>query len=131
MNSTRTQRSLSALALMLLALLSVSCVSLDYDLATVPVPVSAKPAEVGGEVEPFRIEATNVLWVHGLFGHTPPPPDVAELVAEKAQGWDRIAGFRVRQEGRFHQWLATHLSLTLVRMRTVVIEGQLVRDTAR
>lgn len=75
-----------------------------------------------GAVEPFTIEAHNVLWVHGLFGHA--PPDVAALVA------DRIAGFRVRQDSGFHDWLITHLSLTLVRRRTVVIEGQLVRDPA-
>lgn len=112
---------------LLLVLLSAGCVSLDYDLSAVAVPISAKPAEPGsGEIEPFTIEAKNVLWVYGLAGHS--QPDVAELVAEKAQGYDRIAGFRVKQKSGFHHWLVAHLSLTLVRMRTVVIEGQLVRD---
>lgn len=114
-------------ACLLVATLSVGCVSLDYDLSSVAVPISAKPAEPGvGVVEPFTIEAKNVLWVHGLAGQS--QPDVAELVAEKAQGYDRIAGFRVKQKSGFHHWLIAHLSLTLVRMRTVVIEGELVRD---
>ena len=55
-------------------------------------------------------------------------PDVAGLVTEAAEGYDRIADFRIRQSGSFHDWLLTHLSATLVRMKTVVITGQLVRD---
>jgi hypothetical protein len=102
------------------------CVSLDYDLSSVPVPVSAKPPEPGqGETEAFRIEARNVLWMDGLFGHR--QPDIAALVAERASGYDSIADFQVTQETNFHQWLLTHLSLTLVRMKTVVIRGELVR----
>ena len=113
----------------LVALVTAGCVSLDYDLSTVPVPISAKPAEPGAaEVVPFEVEVHNVLWLDGLFGHE--PPDVATLVAEKARGYDRIADFRVRQESSFHEWLLTHLSLTLVRMKTVVVRGQLVRDGA-
>ena len=110
-----------------LAVLGASCVSLDYDLAPVPIPVSAKPAEPGqGEVEPFRIEVHNVLWADGLFGRS--TPDVAALVAERARGYDRIADFKVGQETNVHEWLLTHLSLSLWRMKTVVIEGELVRD---
>ncbi len=110
----------------LLLVLAASCVSLDYDLSGLSMPVSAKPAEAtAATVEPFEIEAKNVLWIHGLFGHE--QPDVAALLAERAEGYDAVAGFRVRQTSNIHQWLATHLSLTLVRMRTVVIEGQLVR----
>src|SRR6185503_4241985 len=61
---------------LLFASFATACVALDYDLASVPIPVSAKPAEAGsGEVVPFRVEARNVLWFDGLFGHT--PPDVA------------------------------------------------------
>lgn len=116
-------------ALVAVAALCAGCLSLDYDLSTVPVPVSAKPAEPGAAaVEPFRIETRNTLWVHGLFGHD--EPDVAALVAREAEGWDRIAGFRVRQETGFSHWALTHLSLTLVRMHRVVIEGELVRDAA-
>lgn len=111
-----------------LGLVAASCMSLEYDLSSVPVPIEAKPVDAstsGLEVEPFEIEARNVLWLHGLLGHS--EPDVARLVAERAEGWDRIAGFRVRQESNIHHWLATHLSLTIVRMRKVVIEGQLLR----
>ena len=111
----------------LLAFLTLGCVSLDYDLSSVPVPISAKPASAeAGTVEDFRIEVRNTLYVHGLFGHE--QPDVAALVAERAEGWDRIAGFRVQQTSNIHHWLLTHLSITLVRMRKVVIVGQLVRD---
>ena len=118
---------LPVLAALLLALTGVACVSLDYDLSSIPMPVSAKPAEPGaGEIEPFTIEATNVLWVHGVFGRS--SPDVTALLLQEAQGYDRIAGFRVKQESKFSHWLITHLSLTLIRMRTVVIEGQFIRD---
>lgn len=114
------------LAALMLAYAGVACVSLDYDLSSIPVPVSAKPADPdAGEIEPFTIEAKNVLWVHGLFGRS--SPDITALVLEESKGYDSIAGFRVQQKSNFHQWLLTHLSLTLVRMRTVVIEGQLVR----
>jgi hypothetical protein len=124
--STHAPRAL----VLLLALLATACVSLDYDLASVPVPVSAKPAEAGaGEVVPFRIEARNVLWFDGLFGRS--TPDVAALLAEKARGYDAIADFRVGQETNGHQWLLTHLTLSLVRMKTVVIRGQLVRNPPR
>ena len=111
----------------LLALASSGCVSLDYDLSPVPLPIDAKPSTDAG-AEDFRIEAKNVLWLHGLFGHE--EPDVAALLSERAEGYDHVAGFRVRQTSNVHQWLLTHLSLTLVRMRTVVIEGQLVRSPA-
>lgn len=111
----------------LLALLFTACLGLDYEISSVPIPISAKPAEPdAGEVTPFEIEARNVLWLDGLFGHR--APDVASLVTERAAGYDRIADFRVSQETNIHQWLLTHLTLSLVRMKTVVISGQLVRD---
>jgi hypothetical protein len=122
-------RRVAALLVSLVAPATSACVSLDYDLASVPVPISAKPAEPGAaEVVPFRIEARNVLWFDGLFGHE--PPDVVALINQQSRGFDRIADFRIAQEGNFHHWLLTHLSLTLVRMKKVVIEGQLVRDAA-
>lgn len=115
---------------LVLGLLASACVTVDYDLSSVPVPISAKPAEPGTiEAVPFRVEARNVLWFDGLFGRS--TPDVAALLMEEARGYDRIADFRVSQETNFHQWLLTHLSLTLVRMKTVVIRGQLVRDGSK
>jgi hypothetical protein len=119
--------SFSRVLVPLLALHAGACVTVDYDLSSVPVPVSAKQAEPGtAEAVPFRIEARNVLWFDGLFGRS--TPDVAALVTKEARGYDRIADFRVSNETSFHQWLLTHLSLTLVRMKTVVVRGQLVRD---
>jgi hypothetical protein len=112
--------------LALVSLLASACMSLDYDLARVPVPISAKPAPHGaGELTPFRIEARNVLWLDGLLGHR--QPDVAALVAEASAGSSGIVDFHVSQETNVHQWLLTHLTLSLVRMKTVVIRGQLVR----
>jgi len=119
---------LDRLVLSLLVVLPFSgCLGLDYELSSVPIPISAKPAEPGsGEITSFRIEERNVLWLDGLFGHS--APDVAALVEAQAAGFDRIADFRVSQETNIHQWLLTHLTLSLVRMKTVVISGQLVRD---
>ena len=119
--------SLSRLLIPCLALLATACLSLDYDLSGVPMPISAKPAEPGvAEAVPFRIEARQQLFLDGLFGRS--TPDVAALVTEAGQGYDRIARFRVKQTTNVHQWLLTHLSLSLWRMKTVVIEGELVRD---
>ena len=116
------------LSCLIVLLLSVSaCASLDYDLAGVPLPISAKPAEPGASsVEAFKIEEKNILWIHGLLGQS--QPDVVALLNERAEGYDRIAGLRIRQGPSFHDWLLTHLSLSLIRMKNVVIEGQLVRD---
>lgn len=111
---------------LLMLTIATGCVSLNYDLSAVPIPISAKPATAeDGPTEPFTIQESNVLWVHGLFGHT--QPDVAALVTERTAGARRIVNFRVRQTGNLHQWLATHLSLTLFRMRRVVITGEIVR----
>ena len=119
-----TSRSLASLVC--LAACAAGCSSLDYDLSGVPVPVSAQRVPEREGVEPFELEAKSVLWVHGALGES--SPEVDALVAEAAQGYDRVAGFRVRHSADFHDWLITHLSLTLVRMKSVVIEGQLVRD---
>jgi hypothetical protein len=127
--SSRGPRSkrLPSILMAALTLTLASCGALQYDLSAVAMPISAKPAAPGsGRVEPFVIERKSVLWVHGLFGQS--APDIAALVAEAGRGHDRIAGFRVQQAGGFHDWLITHLTLTLVRMKTVVIEGPLVRD---
>ena len=118
--------SLLAIALLLLA---TSCTTLNYDLSSIPIAISAKPAPPGAKTEAFRIEAKSVLWAHGLFGET--KPDVTELVRNAAKGAQQITDFRVTTKGKFHDWLITHLSLTLVRGKTVVIEGQVVREPSR
>ena len=108
-------------------LLAAGCAPLNYDLSSVPLPISAKPVDVdSGVVTPFRIESRNTLWIHGLAGQD--TPDVAALVTEASAGYDRIAGFRVKQTTGASHWLLTHLSLTLIRMKKVIIEGQLIRD---
>lgn len=100
--------------------------SLDYDLSPVDVPVSAQAAPPGARVAPFEVRAKDVLWVHGLFGRR--MPDVGSLLAEHARGAEAVAELRVRHGASFHDWLVTHLSLTLVRMKTVTIRGVLVLE---
>lgn len=103
-------------------LLLAACQPLTYDLAAVPVPVSARPPAAGeAPGEPFTLTAKNVLWVHGLLGQD--QPDVAGLVNGVAQGSGGIADFRVVQAGSFHDWFLTHLTLGLVRLKTVTITG--------
>ncbi|MBK8097434.1 MAG: hypothetical protein IPK26_10020 [Planctomycetes bacterium] len=105
-----------------LLLLAAACQPLTYDLAAVPTSISARPPSAGeGPGEAFTLTAKNVLWVHGLFGHA--QPDVAGLVAGVAQGSGGIADFRVVQAGSFHDWFLTHLTLGLMRMKTVTITG--------
>jgi len=117
--------SRSATLLFVLSLpVLVGCGTLEYDLGSVPIAVSAKPAGPDDRVQPFEIRAKNILWFHGLFGHS--TPDVAQLVTEASEGYGGIANFRARSGAGFHDWLVTHLSLTLIRMKTVVVSGELV-----
>lgn len=116
---------LRALPLLALAVL-VSCQSLRYDLDAVPVPVSAKAPGAGeGPGMPFALKEKDVLWFHGLFGRS--RADVPAMVAEAAQGAESVGSLRVTMAGSFHDWLLTHLSLGLVRMKTVTVEGVAVR----
>lgn len=118
--------SLALPSLLLLALLP-SCGTTSYDLSLVPVPVLAN--DLGYEdVEraPFRETEKTVLWVHGLFGET--VPDVGRIVRDKTEDAEAVVNFRVTRSAGFHDWLITHLSLTLVRMKTVTVEGELVRN---
>lgn len=115
--------AMRTLAAALCLCLLPACVTLDYDLAAVSVPISAKPAPEGVQTRPFKIERKNVLWVHGLVGQQ--QPDVAALIQAEAKGATAVHGLRITQAGSFHDWLLTHLSATLLRMKTVVIEGQL------
>lgn len=116
------------LVTLLLSVATVGCSSFAYDLTEIDIEVSVKPepAGSGARVEPFSIETKNVLYVHGLFGEK--IPDIRELLAEETAGADRIRNFRVRRFGNFWDWLGTHLSLSLVRLKTVVIEGDAVYD---
>lgn len=110
----------------LLTMLLTSCVSLPLDLGSVPVPISAKPHEgTASETVPLELRLKNRLWLHGLFGHT--PPDVAAAITQAAEGYDSISDFRVRQAGSFHDWFVTHLSVTLYRPKSVYVTGTLIK----
>lgn len=112
-----------SLAAALLVLCS-ACGSLKYDLSGLDFPLRAGPAPAGTETRPFALESKSILWVHGLAGHQ--QPDVAAKLRELNPGPGGIANLRVSQGASFHDWLLTHLSLTLLRMKTVRIEGDLV-----
>ena len=114
-------------ALLFAVLLCPACSSLEYDLSRIPIPVSAKP--VTGQpnlVDPLVLQSKSILWVHGLFGQS--NPDFAAEIAEAAKGYDRIADFRVEVSTGFHEWLVTHITASLIRMKTVRVTGHLVKD---
>jgi len=113
------------LLLTLSALAAGGCMSLDYDLAAVPIPISAQPAGEGVPTEPITIEATHVLYAHGLLGER--EPDVAWMINLPSNGYSRITGFRLTHGATFHDWLLTHLSLTLLRFKSITIEMERVR----
>jgi hypothetical protein len=104
-----------------LLLLTAACSSLRYDLAPVPFPVSASPAARGATIEPFVTTGKSVLWVHGLFGDS--QADVAAMVQEACGPCAGVANFRAGAATSFHDWLVTHLTLGLVRMKTVTVSG--------
>jgi hypothetical protein len=103
-----------------------ACATTRFDLSAVKVPIVANQVRQQGEVvSSFSVRKKSILWLHGLLGET--VPDVAGVVAEAARGYDQVVNFRVNQAPRFGDWLATHLTLGVMRMKTVVIEGELVR----
>ena len=113
----------SARAALLLTGLLAGCSSLAYDLSTVPFPVSASPTvDESAEREPFEIRSKSVLWAHGLFGTD--QPDVASLLREHCGACDGVAEFRVEVGASGHDWFLTHLTLGLMRLKTVTIRGQ-------
>lgn len=104
-------------------LLLAGCASLDYDLRDVPFPVSAKPAAKGSPAgAPFERDVHATLWVHGLFGEC--RPDVGTLLRETCGECRGVTDFRVTVAPTFHDWLVTHLTLGLVRMKTWRISGR-------
>ena len=114
-------------ALLCATLLSPACSSLEYDLSEISIPVSAKP--VSGQprlAEPLMLSSKSILWVHGLFGES--NPDFTAEIAEASKGYDRIADFRVEVKTGLHEWLVTHLTASLIRMKTVYVTGRLVKD---
>lgn len=120
------QKSLAAVALVALTALS-ACSSMSYDLADVPFPVRADAGGAPGSSagEPFAIDSKYVMYVHGLLGEKQPP--VAELLGQELAGATEVTDFRVHSGANLWDWLGTHLSLGLVRLKTVRITGRVVR----
>jgi hypothetical protein len=112
----------STRALFALLLPAAACSSLRYDLGAVPFPVSAQPAPAGAASEPFSVTGKSVLWVHGLLGED--QADVAALLREACGDCAGVANFRASAGAGFHDWLLTHLSLGLVRIKTVTVSGE-------
>lgn len=99
-----------------------ACSSLHYDLGSVPYPVSAAPAPPHTPLEPFVATGKSVLWVHGLLGES--QADVAALLREACAPCAGVANFRASSSASFHDWFLTHLTLGLVRMKTVTVSGE-------
>ena len=107
-----------------LLLLATACSSMQYDLADLPFAVRAD-AGAGEEGEPFELESKYVMYVHGLLGEK--QPRVAELLREHCgDGTAEVTDFRVGGYASIWDWLGTHLSLGLVRLKTVTITGRRV-----
>jgi hypothetical protein len=106
-------------------LLATGCMSLHYDLSTLPIPASATPANADTAAERFVLKSSHVQYGFGLFGES--QPDVAGLLAKECAGCTAVADLRVTSGASLHAWLATHLSLGLVRYKVVTITGQKVR----
>ncbi len=112
------------LLLMLLLLPCGGCAAVQFDLGELPFVVSASPPPAGAAVEPFEIREKAALYLHGLFGES--VPDIAGLLAERC-GEDCVGvhDFRVEVSASGHDWFLTHLTLTIVRLKTVTIRGSI------
>jgi hypothetical protein len=126
--------------LLLVALPLAACGNVRYDLAGVPFPVmaTASPSPFGAPGAPagvpFEVKQKYILWGYGLFGES--QPDVAgalrsvgslrtfeQLFAGDDRPTAAITDFRVAASANLWDWLGTHLSLGLVRLRTVHVRG--------
>ena len=106
-------------------LLATGCQTFDYDLRNLPFPVGASPINDTSAGDRFVLTGKHVLWVHGLAGES--RPDVAAELLANCLPCAGIADFRVQVGASFHDWLATHLSLGFVRMKTVTVTGLRIR----
>lgn len=114
----------STCALVLFAALTAACANVRYGLDGVPFPVMASPAPAGAAGERFEHKDKYILWGYGLFGEK--QPDVAGALRGAGAPPAAIADFRVSASANLWDWLGTHLSLGLVRLRTVTISGMRV-----
>jgi hypothetical protein len=99
-----------------------SCSSMNYNLEGVNFPVHATASAEG---ETFSLQSKYVMYVHGLFGEK--QPKVAALLKEHCGDAQSVTDFRVSAGASIWDWLGTHLSLGLVRLKTVTISGRVVR----
>ena len=100
----------------------VGCSSLRYELTELPFPVSASPlATPPAGSTTFELKQKHILWGYGLFGET--QPDVQGVMLANCLPCAGVADFRVSSGSNFWDWLGTHLSLGLVRLKTVKITG--------
>ena len=113
------------LAIVPLLLLLTGCGSLQYDLDSVPFTVHANSAAYADSGAPFEFVSKHVLYVHGLLGEK--QPRVAELLHEHLGDARAVTDFRVTAGASIWDWLGTHLSLGLVRLKTVKITGRAIR----
>ena len=109
-------------AAVLVIALCAGCSSLHYSLDGVPFPVTATPTAPQSAGDPFEIKAKQVLWLHGLAGAK--QPDVAALLVQHCGDAQSVSDFRVSAYASIWDWLGTHLSLGLVRLKTVIISGR-------
>lgn len=118
-----THRRFAFLPFALLLLLLAGCGALSYDLSAVPFDVSARPGAGADAGEEFTMTGKSVLWIHGLAGKD--QPDVGALLRERCgDDCSGVTDFRVAVGASFHDWLLTHLTLGLVRMKTVTVSGR-------
>ncbi|MBL8751761.1 MAG: hypothetical protein JNK15_00565 [Planctomycetes bacterium] len=109
-----------------LFLIASGCMSMRYDLSGLPFPVSASPAPGTTQGERFERKSSHVQYGFGLFGEA--QPDVRGILAEEGAGCTAIADLRVTSGASLHAWLATHLSLGLVRYKVVTVTGVKLRE---
>jgi hypothetical protein len=105
-----------------LLLAMTSCSSMRYDLEGVGIPVHANAY---GEGEDFVLKSKYVMYVHGLLGEK--QPMVAEILKQHCGDAMAVTNFRVSAGANLWDWLGTHLSLGLIRLKTVTIRGRVVR----
>ena len=112
----------AAPAVLLAALLSAACANVRYDLDGVPFPVMATAGPAGAPAGvPFEVKQKYILWGYGLFGES--QPDVAGALHGDGAPTAAVTDFRVAASANLWDWLGTHLSLGLVRLRTVHVRG--------
>ncbi len=109
-------------AALLAALILAACANVRYDLAAMPFPVLATPRPADAPAgQAFEVKQKYILWGYGLFGEK--QPDVAGALRGDGAPTAAVHDFRVSASANLWDWLGTHLSLGLVRLRTVKVAG--------